>query len=48
MSTTIVGSANPDHIVQNARAAARGPLPPDLYAEACRRFTPNGLSGARP
>lgn len=38
MSTTIVGTANPAHLADNARAAARGPLPPDLYAEASRRF----------
>jgi aryl-alcohol dehydrogenase-like predicted oxidoreductase len=38
MSTTIVGTANPAHVADNARAAARGPLPPDLYQEARRRF----------
>lgn len=47
MSTTIVGTANPDHVAQNARAAARGPLPPDTYAEACRRFARAKLSGAQ-
>jgi len=38
MSTTIVGTANPEHLRKNVRAAAHGPLPADLYAEACRRF----------
>ncbi len=36
--TTIVGTANPDHLAANAAAAARGPLPADLYAEALRRL----------
>jgi aryl-alcohol dehydrogenase-like predicted oxidoreductase len=44
MSTTIVGTANPAHVADNARAAARGPLPPDLYEEARRRF-PKALPG---
>jgi aryl-alcohol dehydrogenase-like predicted oxidoreductase len=38
MSTTIVGTANPEHLLGNVKAAAKGPLPADLYAEACRRF----------
>jgi aryl-alcohol dehydrogenase-like predicted oxidoreductase len=38
MSTTIVGTANPVHIAANAAVAAKGPLPADVYAEACRRF----------
>lgn len=38
MSTTIVGTANPAHLAANATVAAKGPLPADLYAEACRRF----------
>jgi aryl-alcohol dehydrogenase-like predicted oxidoreductase len=42
MSTTIVGTANPAHVAANAKAAARGPLPPDVYAEACRRFAGTG------
>jgi aryl-alcohol dehydrogenase-like predicted oxidoreductase len=36
--TTIVGTSNPAHLRQNVDAASRGPLPPDLYAEARRRF----------
>jgi aryl-alcohol dehydrogenase-like predicted oxidoreductase len=38
MSTTIVGTANPAHLAVNAKVAAKGPLPAELYAEACRRF----------
>ena len=38
MSTTIVGTANPEHLAGNVRVAALGPLPADVYAEACRRF----------
>jgi len=37
VSTTIVGSLNPGHVRANARSAARGPLPADVYAEARRR-----------
>lgn len=39
MSTTIVGTANPAHVKANAAVAANGPLPADLYKEACRRFS---------
>ena len=38
MSTTIVGTASPDHLAGNVEVAARGPLPADVYAEVCRRF----------
>jgi aryl-alcohol dehydrogenase-like predicted oxidoreductase len=38
MSTTIVGTANPEHLKDNARAAARGPLPNDVYQAARTRF----------
>lgn len=38
MSTTIVGTANPAHLRDNARAAARGPLPRDVYEAARIRF----------
>jgi aryl-alcohol dehydrogenase-like predicted oxidoreductase len=41
MHTTIVGTANTEHLAENLAAAAKGPLPSDLYAEAKRR-----LSGA--
>lgn len=38
MSTTIVGTANPDHLLANVAVASRGPLPADIYAETCKRF----------
>jgi aryl-alcohol dehydrogenase-like predicted oxidoreductase len=40
LSTTIVGTANPAHLVENVTVADRGPLPPDLYAEARTRLRP--------
>jgi aryl-alcohol dehydrogenase-like predicted oxidoreductase len=38
MTTTIVGTANPAHLKNNVAVASKGPLPADLYAEACKRF----------
>ncbi len=38
LSTTIVGTLNPAHLAENVRDAARGALPPDVYAEAKRRL----------
>lgn len=38
MDTTIVGTANPEHLRANLAAAAKGPLPPDVYEEAKRRL----------
>jgi aryl-alcohol dehydrogenase-like predicted oxidoreductase len=38
MTTTIVGTANPGHLLDNVKMAAKGPLPADIYAEACKRF----------
>jgi aryl-alcohol dehydrogenase-like predicted oxidoreductase len=38
LHTTIVGTANPDHLAANLQAAYKGPLPPDVYAEAKRRL----------
>lgn len=38
MSTTIVGTTNPAHLEDNVAAAAKGPLPADIYEEARRRF----------
>lgn len=38
LHTTIVGTANPDHLEANVAAAAKGPLPADLYEEAKRRL----------
>ncbi len=40
--TTIVGTLNPEHFAANIRAAAKGPLPPDLYEEAKRRLAVEG------
>jgi len=39
MTTTIVGTANPEHLRDNVRVAARGPLPADLYEAARERFS---------
>jgi aryl-alcohol dehydrogenase-like predicted oxidoreductase len=38
MNTTIVGTANPDHLAANLESAAKGPLAPDVYEEAKRRL----------
>ena len=38
MSTTIVGTANMAHLKDNVAAAAKGPLPRDVYEEALKRF----------
>ena len=38
MTTTIIGTANPDHLINNVQVASRGPLPADVYAQACNRF----------
>ena len=38
MDTTIVGTANPDHLAANVAAAEKGPLPDDVYAEARKRL----------
>jgi aryl-alcohol dehydrogenase-like predicted oxidoreductase len=42
LSTTIVGTRNPRHLQANLEAAAQGPLPGDLYAEAKRRLAAAG------
>jgi aryl-alcohol dehydrogenase-like predicted oxidoreductase len=39
MATTIVGTANLDHLQGNAAAARLGPLPDDVYGEAKRRLS---------
>jgi len=44
MDTTIVGTVNPTHLAANLAALRRGPLPPDLYAEAKRRLNAVGLA----
>jgi aryl-alcohol dehydrogenase-like predicted oxidoreductase len=38
VSSAIVGTSNPEHLRSNVAAASRGPLPPDVYAEARRRL----------
>jgi aryl-alcohol dehydrogenase-like predicted oxidoreductase len=38
MTTTIVGTATPQHLKDNVDAAAKGPLPRDLFEEARLRF----------
>lgn len=39
LHTTIVGTANPDHLAANVAAAAKGPLPADVYEAARARFS---------
>lgn len=38
ISTMIIGSGNPAHIVKNVRAAEKGPLPADVFAQAKLRL----------
>jgi aryl-alcohol dehydrogenase-like predicted oxidoreductase len=38
MATTIVGTANPEHLKNNVRVAEQGALPADVYAAAKQRF----------
>jgi aryl-alcohol dehydrogenase-like predicted oxidoreductase len=38
LHTTIIGTKSPEHLADNLAAAARGPLPPDVYAAAKSRF----------
>jgi aryl-alcohol dehydrogenase-like predicted oxidoreductase len=42
LHTAIVGTINLDHLHENLRALEKGPLPPDLYAEATRRLASAG------
>jgi aryl-alcohol dehydrogenase-like predicted oxidoreductase len=42
LSTTIVGTRNADHLRDNIAAAQKGPLPPDVMAEAKRRLEAAG------
>ncbi|MCA1595768.1 MAG: aldo/keto reductase, partial [Chloroflexi bacterium] len=42
MSTTIVGTKNPDHLAINVKAARQGPLPAEVYEEAKRRLSSAG------
>ncbi len=43
LSTTIVGSLDPDHVKLNVAAAGKGPLPEDVYNEAQRRLAAVGV-----
>ena len=38
LSSTIVGTSSLDHLRSNVAMASRGPLPPDVHAEAVRRL----------
>ncbi|MGK3999953.1 aldo/keto reductase [Sorangium sp. So ce1024] len=42
LSTTIVGTRNPQHLRDNLQFARKGPLPADVVAEAKRRLTEAG------
>lgn len=46
VTTIIAGTADPEHVRDNARAARRGPLPTDVYAEAQRRLDDAGITSA--
>ncbi len=45
LSTTIVGTANPEHVQHNVNALLKGPLASDLYVEAKKRLA---LAGSAP
>ncbi len=42
LSTTIVGTMNPQHVQENVQAVLGGPLDPQIYAEARRRLQATG------
>ena len=42
LSTTIVGTLDPDHLAQNVAAASKGPLPANVYSEAKKRLAAVG------
>lgn len=46
LGTTIVGTANPDHLQDNLDALIKGPLPADVYEEAKRRLAAAGSAPA--
>lgn len=46
VSTIIAGTADPQHVRDNVRAAGRGRLPDDIYAEANRRLDAVGITSA--
>ena len=43
LSSTIVGTSSPDHLLANLAIAEKGPLPADLYEEAKRRLVTGSL-----
>ncbi|WP_308639826.1 aldo/keto reductase [Paenibacillus silvisoli] len=43
MSTTIVGTKNPEHLAENIRIAAKGALSAEIYEEAKRRLLEAGI-----
>ncbi len=47
MDTNIVGTINPVHLQDNIDALLKGPLPPDMYAEAKRRLAMGGSVSSR-
>ena len=48
MDTNIVGTINPVHLQDNINAVMKGPLPPEVYAEAKRRLAVVGLQPEMP
>ncbi len=44
MNTTIVGTANPDHLKENVEVARKGPLSPGVYEEAKSRLSGVGVT----
>ena len=48
LDTTIVGTSNADHVLENVNTLLKGPLPADLLAEGRRRTAPTGpATGSR-
>lgn len=44
INTIIAGTLRPEHLQENVQAAQRGPLKPDVYAEAKRRLDAVGIT----
>lgn len=44
LSTTIVGTKNPEHLAANLKTAEKGPLPESVRAEAIRRLDEVGIN----
>ena len=42
-STIIAGTLHPEHLAENVQAIRRGPLSPQVYAEAKRRLSEAGV-----